>query len=172
MPEYVFDTTALSNFAAVNRAELLEMLYRGYAFTTVEIGDELRRGIEAGYPYLTAALQQIETLSPAGWIQLLTPSSPAEHRLRSELDQVLDPGEASCLALAASRGLTLVSDDLAARRVAGDRGVLVTGTLGILVALVRNGTLPLNEANGILSAMIERRYRSPAARLDALIDPL
>jgi hypothetical protein len=32
MPDYVFDTTVLSNFAAVGRLELLEERYRGTAW--------------------------------------------------------------------------------------------------------------------------------------------
>ena len=45
----------------------------------------------------------------------------------------------------------------------------LTGTVGILLALVRDGSLPLTEANAILAEMIERRYRSPVDRLDELI---
>jgi len=103
MPDYIFDTTALSNFAATNRLDMLDMLdtrYRGVAFTTVEVADELRRGVKAGYSYLESVLQQIETVNSKGWLRLLAPKSDAEHRLRSQFDQFLDPGEASCLALA------------------------------------------------------------------------
>jgi predicted nucleic acid-binding protein len=169
MPEYVFDTTVLSNFAAVHRLDLLEGRYRGVVFTTLEVSNELRKGIKAGYSYLKSALQQIETISPGGWIRLLSPDSAVEHRLQSEIDQFLDAGEASCLALAVSRGFTLVTDDLAARRLAQARDVPLTGTLGILIALVRDGALPLNEANAILTTMIQRHYRSPVDRLDELV---
>ena len=68
-------------------------------------------------------------------------------RLQSELDQFLDPGEASCLALAISRRMTLVTDDLAARRLAEKREVSLSGTLGILIALVRHNAFSLKEAN-------------------------
>ena len=85
------------------------------------------------------------------------------------LDRALDPGEASCLTLAASRGLILATDDLAARRLAGSEGVSLTGTLGVLVALVRDDALSLWEANTMLEAMIQRRYRSPVDKLDDLI---
>jgi len=39
----------------------------------------------------------------------------------------------------------------------------------ILLALVRDGSLPLTEANALLAEMIGRRYRSPVGRLDELI---
>lgn len=108
-------------------------------------------------------------MAPGGWLRVLVPDSAAEQRLRAEFDLVLGPGEASSLALASSRGLALVSDDLAARRLAEEREVPLTGTLGILITLVRDGTLTLAEANDLLATMIERRYRSPVERLDELI---
>jgi hypothetical protein len=65
MPEYIFDTTVLSNFASAHRLDLLEGRYRGVVFTTLEVSNELRRGIKAGYSDLKSALQQIETIIPA-----------------------------------------------------------------------------------------------------------
>jgi predicted nucleic acid-binding protein len=99
----------------------------------------------------------------------MAPNTAAEHLLRSQFDQFLDPGEASCLALAMSRQMTFVTDDLAARRLAEKRKVLLSGTLGILIALVRQDAFSLKEANAMLAAMIQRRYRSPVDRLDEFI---
>lgn len=169
MPDYIFDTTALSNLAVVGRLDLLEKRYHMVGLTTIEVSDELRRGLQAGYEHLENVLQQIQSISPGGWLRIVAPESPAEHQLRGEFDLLLDPGEASCLALAISRGLILVTDDLAARQLAQERGVPLTGTVGILLALVRDGVLSLAEANGVLAEMIERRYRSPVDRLDELI---
>jgi predicted nucleic acid-binding protein len=169
MPDTIFDTTVLSNLAAVDRLDLLEKRYRQIAVTTVEVSDELRRGLQAGYGYLENVLQRIQSISPGGWLRIVAPESAAEHQLRGEFDLLLDPGEASCLVLAISRGLIFVTDDLAARQLAREREVPLTGTLGILLAQVRDGMLSLAEANAILARMIERRYRSPVARLDELI---
>jgi predicted nucleic acid-binding protein len=47
--------------------------------------------------------------------------------------------------------------------------VPLTGTVGILIALVRRQRLLLDEANQILAVMIQRRYRAPVDRLDDLI---
>ncbi len=169
MPDYIFDTTVLSNFAAAGRLGLLEARYRDVAFTTVEVVDELRRGVKAGYVYLESVLQQIESINPGGWLRVLVPGSTAEYHWRTEFDQVLGPGEASCLALAISRSLTLATDDLAARRQAEEREVPLTGTCGILIALVRNDALSLAEANAMLLEMIQRGYRSPVGNLDELV---
>jgi len=169
MPEYLFDTTVLSNLAAVGRLDLLERRYGNTGLTTVEVSDELRKGFQAGYSYLEDVLQQIQSISPSGWLRIVAPASETEHQLRGEFDLLLDPGEASCLALAISRGLVLVTDDLAARQLAQARDVPLTGTVGILLALVREGELSLTQANVILAEMIERRYRSPVDRLDELV---
>ena len=169
MPDHIFDTTVLSNLAAVGHLELLEKRYSQVALTTAEVSDELRRGLQAGYEYLENALRQIQSVNPDGWLRIVTPESAAEHQLRGEFDLQLGPGEASCLALAISRGLILVTDDLAARQLAQARDVPLTGTVGILVALVRDNVLSLAQGNAILAEMIERRYRSPVSRLDELI---
>jgi predicted nucleic acid-binding protein len=71
--------------------------------------------------------------------------------------------------LAISRGLILVTDDLAARKLAQERDVPLAGTVGILLVLVRDGLLPLPEANAMLAEVIERRFRSPVDRLDELL---
>ena len=73
------------------------------------------------------------------------------------------------MALAISRSLTFVTDDLAARRLAEERKMPITGTLGILITLVRNDHISLKEANGMLKEMIDRDYRAPIDRLDDLI---
>ena len=169
MPDYVFDTTVLSNFAAAGRIDLLEQRYLGIAYTTVEVCDELRKGVKAGYAYLESVQQGMERANQGVWIGILVPEPTDEHRLRVEFDDHLDAGEASCLALAVSRGLTLVTDDLAACRLAKERNVPVTGTLGILIRLVRSSALSLSEANAILADMIQRRYRSPVDRLDEFV---
>lgn len=171
MPDtaYVFDTTVLSNFALVGQAVLLEKLYRGRAFTTLMVVDEIRRGIEAGYVHLRDSLEQLVAISPRGWLQLLPLDRADEQRLYTELSGQLGPGEASCLALAIARGFNLVTDDLAARHLAAKRNVLLTGTLGILLRLVREEHLSLDVANHFLAEMIQQRYYSPVHRLDDLV---
>lgn len=59
MPDYIFDTTVLSNFAASEKPNLLAIRYAGNSFTTTEVADELRRGVSAGYTHLEPALNWI-----------------------------------------------------------------------------------------------------------------
>ncbi|MDZ7760813.1 MAG: hypothetical protein U5L00_11220 [Desulfovermiculus sp.] len=42
MPDYIFDTTALSRFASIGKFELIEKRYKNCGYTTVEVIDELR----------------------------------------------------------------------------------------------------------------------------------
>jgi predicted nucleic acid-binding protein len=49
MPDFIFDNTVLSNFAAVGKADLLAKLFEKNAFTTIEVMDERKRGIKRGY---------------------------------------------------------------------------------------------------------------------------
>ena len=71
--------------------------------------------------------------------------------------------------MAITRGLILATDDLAARRKAGEHRVRLTGTIGILIRLVREGHLSLGAANSILAHMIALHYRAPVENLDDLI---
>lgn len=97
------------------------------------------------------------------------PSSADEHLLRSQFDPFLDPGEASCLALATYREMIFATDDLAARRLSLERNASITGTLGVLIEMVQNEILSLKEANEILLVMIKEDYRSPVKRLDEFL---
>ncbi|MHB0878409.1 MAG: hypothetical protein ACYC5O_20425 [Anaerolineae bacterium] len=168
-PKLIFDTTVLSTFASTDRLVLLRARYAECGYTTVEVVTELSQGVRAGYSYLEQAVAQVRPLSPNGWLTVLCPVSAEEFVIRSELDVALGPGEASCLSLAKTRSLTIATDDLATRRAAGRLGVTVTGTLGILIASARDGSLTLAGANGTLAAMIRLRYRSPFDKLDDLI---
>lgn len=169
MPDYIFDTTALSNFDLVGKFKLLEKRYRSCGFTSIEVIDELRRGVRAGYTFLESVLSGIKALSTNGWIQIIGHNTSDEYQLRYQFDQSLDSGEASCLSLAISRKLILVTDDLAARRLAYTMNINLTGTLGILIALVRSETLSLTGANSILESMIKGKFRSPVNKLDEYI---
>jgi predicted nucleic acid-binding protein len=168
-PVLIFDTTVLSNFATAGQLALLKRLYSGDACTTLMVMEEILRGLDAGYEYLQSVREALSPLSDAGWLPMLTDQTPQEQALHSELPLALGPGEASCLVMAITRGLILATDDLAVRRAASERGVRLTGTLGILIRLVREGYLALPDANTILARMISLRYRSPVERLDELI---
>ena len=81
---------------------------------------------------------------------------------------LLGKGESSCLSIAISRELKVLTDDKDARKLAQRRGVPVSGTIGVLVEAVREGLLSIEKGNAMLSDMIEKGYFSPFETLDEL----
>ncbi len=167
--KYVFDTSVLSNFAACGQEDLLGRLYKGHAVTTLMVVDEILQGISAGYEYLRKIEAILAPFSVDGWLTVLSLENSDEQKLFIELFSSVDSGEASCLAVAIQQGYILATDDLAARRIARDRGVKLTGTLGILLRMVRENILSLEDANMLLKQMIVMRFRSPVEKLDDLV---
>ncbi len=55
---------------------------------------------------------------------------------------------------------------MAARRLAARRNVSLTGTLGLLIEMVKQDVMTLEKANAVLLLMIEKGYRSPCERLE------
>ena len=151
---YVLDTTVLSNFAHVRRPLLIRTALGESVLTTPVVMAELAQGVKAGYV-------------PAcdwDWLDILKP----DERIRSladELRRVVDGGEAESLAAALVQGCVFLSDDFAARELAKHHGVKVSGTLGILIRLVKSDRLSLDEADKLLQTMIAHGYRSPVSTL-------
>jgi predicted nucleic acid-binding protein len=80
-------------------------------------------------------------LAAAGtWLRI---EEPTDQQAVAVLTAAVDAGEAEAIALAAERRLTLLIDDLAGRREARRRGVSVTGSAGVLVAVKRAGLIDL-----------------------------
>jgi predicted nucleic acid-binding protein len=170
MPTLI-DATVVSNFAAVERLDLLRR-----ALSTAEMAaavySEILQGIEDGYEFLRAVDAHVSPGQPHGWLRLTDLEGEDERERYARLLTVVQPGEAASLAMSAHRGWTFATDDRAARLIATQEGVAVTGTLGILLQLVDRGFVSLDEANRLLGLMIARaRYRSPATDLRELLEP-
>jgi predicted nucleic acid-binding protein len=162
---YIFDTVSLSNFALVGRLDLLVSRYGKRAVITPEVYGEITDGVVAGY----VALQAVEDAVSAQRITQGAPLSTASERhTYRDLLHMLAPGEASCLAHAASRGGTVVTDDRTARQYCAEHKIPVTGTIGILRACSIDGALSAAEADDILDAMIAAGSYSPVPRVSDL----
>lgn len=150
----VLDTTALSNFAYVDRVDLLAGLPR--VCSVPEVRDELRDGVDA-YPYLQRALDRLGEVIP------LVVLAESALEAAAELESVLDPGEAQAFAVANDRGGTLVTDDGHARTLARRRGVSVTGSIGVMVRAVEAGQIAVEDADRWLKRWIdETAFRAPS----------
>lgn len=156
MTLHVIDTTTLSNFALIERPELIHAALKGEGATTSVVYAELKAGESLG----------AIPVSDWGWLPIIRLTS-TETGLFRQLRLVLDDGEASCLAVAITRQAVLVTDDRQARRIAGAENILLSGTIGMLRILVRDGHLTRREANALLEEMITLGYRSPISNLPA-----
>jgi predicted nucleic acid-binding protein len=124
----LIDTTPLSNFAAVDRLDLVrEVLGRAYVAEAVH--QELQEGIALGYEFLDRIRPHVSTTEEEGWLQVVGFQDDAERELYRSLPSRLHDGERMSLALARCRGWLFFTDDLAARRAATRLGVEVSGTL-------------------------------------------
>ena len=155
----VADNTVLSNFALIRREAILAKLFKNTLFTTEEVIDELKRGEQ----------RNVLPKRDWQWIRVLKVESSQEEFLFRLLAESLGKGESSCLSIAISRDLKVLTDDRDARKLAQRRGVPVSGTIGVLVEAVREGLLSIEEGNTMLSEMIEKGYFSPFEVLDELI---
>ena len=103
------------------------------------------------------------------WIKILKMNSPQETGLFRLFSASFGKGESSCISVAVSRNLKILTDDLDARKLAQRREIPVSGTIGVLVEAVRIGILSLDEGNAMLSKMTAEGYFSPFESLDELL---
>jgi predicted nucleic acid-binding protein len=154
----VVDTTLLSNFAHANRPDLLQTALGKTAVTTATVLSELRQGEAAG----------LVPWQEWSWLPQ-TDLTPAEMALAAGYRNVVDAGEADCLAVAVTRNGRFLSDDMAARRLAQAEGIAVSGTLGVLLHLIEQEHLTLAAADVLLAQMRQAGYRAPVSTLRRLL---
>lgn len=154
----VLDSTVLSNFASSESVSWLVSAFSELQ-TVPAVEEELRRGVEAGHRFLRPALAAIETDE----ISVFGPVSEAARRSRfTQVFRGLDRGEAEALVAAVLQAGTLVTDDGAARRLADDRDVPKTGSIGLLVNGIVRDELAVETADEWLEVWREQRgYYAP-----------
>lgn len=120
MPRAVIsDSSCFITLVNIGRVELLQWLYE-IVLTTPEVAAEVGGDMPS-------------------WVEV---RGAQDHDMVQRLNQHLDPGEASAIALALELpGCMLILDDLDARKEAGRRGLDITGTIGVLVAAKIQGHL-------------------------------
>ena len=162
---YYFNTVTLSNFALSGRLDLLIARYGRRVMITPQVLDEIAEGVVAGY----SELREVEAAVAGGEFTGADGFSAEERGIFRERLRALSPGEASCIALAQTRGGVVATDDRTARNCCFDNGVPFTGTIGILKTCVLDGVLSLQEADDILQAMTRAGYHSPVRRISAVV---
>jgi predicted nucleic acid-binding protein len=161
----LIDANVLSNLAAVDRFDLLDLL-QDPIYLSSTVYDETQRGVEEGYTFLA----KIDQALADARLSVTTLEGEQEWRLYQTIPTKLHRGEAMSLTIARCREWHLLTDDRAARMVARRLGVAHSGTLALLIRAVRQGHLTLDEGNDLLVEMIARaRYRSPVSDLRDLL---
>jgi predicted nucleic acid-binding protein len=161
MPDLIFDNCVLSNFALTESMAILISLYERRAYVSDLVLLENLRGIQKGHDLLSAIPKGIEE----GWMRRVSIRGEKERRTFESLSTSLGAGGASSIAIARERGFSFACDDKLARREATLSGVLVTGTIGILVKAVEARKLNLDEANRILERMLAIGFYGPVQRI-------
>lgn len=162
MPEIIFDNCVLSNFALSDSLNIIKRLHANHSFITDFVMAENFKGIFKGYKELA----KIKNAIKEGWLKEITLKTMEEKAIFERLSVSLGFGEASSIAAAKVRGLVFACDDKAARKEAALLGVRLTGTVGILIKVIRKRIIDRNKANEILHRMIAYGFYSPVSSID------
>lgn len=155
--DHIFDSTVLSAFCLVERLDLLAEQFGGRAHWTIEVYDEVARGIAdtprlskiltaawLGEPVRSFAVADIER------IRLALGGKPRDRR---------HLGEAATIAAARTGGYVVAVDDYDATRYATAQGLSTTTTIALLRDSVRAGRLTPIEAKALCDSMIDTHDR-------------
>jgi uncharacterized protein len=148
----VVDNTVLSNFAHIERPELLQQAFADLA-TTPAVMTELAAG------------EQLGRLPTVDWVWLAVVTLTADEQTRADtLHETLGLGEAECIAVAKERSGLVLTDDRDARKVARSLDVPISGTLGTLMNLVRQDILTIAQADALLDSMKQHGITARSTR--------
>ena len=137
----IADTSCFIILTKIGELELLQRVY-GQIVTTPDIATEYG-----------------ETLPE--WVELLSVKDKYSQQL---LEMQIDKGESSAIALALETpNSTIILDDYKARKIAQQLGLIITGTIGVIIKAKLNGIIPsikpiiekIKQTNFHLSAEIE-----------------
>lgn len=136
MPVVVSDASPLICLSAIGRFDLLRQLY-GEIVVPTAVWQEITRA-----PAFASSAKSHQTATDAqaaGWLQAATASN---RPLVTQLEIVLDPGEAEAIALAVERKPSLLLiDERDGRQMARALDIPLTGTLGVLLRAKNLGHL-------------------------------
>jgi predicted nucleic acid-binding protein len=159
----VLDATVLINFGGVEAIELLGQSVDTKLVAVDAVIDEVRD---------PPASNQLGHALDAGWILRHSPLTDEELERLADLRRSaprLGRGELESLAVCLVSGWDFASDDRDARKLVSvvDDGwrITVTGTIGLLVRLVRRGVVDFVVAESLFRGMVAGGFRAPVARL-------
>lgn len=102
------------------------------------------------------------------WVGIKSPTNDALTHL---LEETIDPGEASSIALAVEiKDCYLILDDLRARNVARSIGLQFTGTLGFIASVRRRGIIPA--ARPLFERILATDFRISKELVNSILEEL
>ena len=153
----IFDATPLSAFCLVGRLDLLEALFADRAQWTIEVYDEIVRGV-ADTPALSDVLSASWLTEPIRSLAVVE-IERTRFALGGKSRDRRHLGEAASIVVAKTHGYVVAVDDRDATRLAQARGLGTTTTPAILRECVHAGILSASEAHDLRYAMIDGHDR-------------
>ncbi|QEM04335.1 DUF3368 domain-containing protein [Mucilaginibacter rubeus] len=140
--------TDTSCFIILDKIKALHLLHDLFSkvITTPEIANEYGRVLPDW-----VIVQQVQNLD-----------------LQNQIKEIVDPGEASAIALAAEiKSDYLLTDDRAARKLAEQRGIMVKGSAGVLLYAKQQKAIPL--IRPYLDCIQQTNFRISQSLIDKLL---
>jgi predicted nucleic acid-binding protein len=152
----VADASPLHYLILVDAVDVLRRLFQKI-YVPIEVCDELT--CPAAPTDVRTWMQRVPN-----WIDILpTPGAQSDDPALATLDS----GERAAIVLAASLKSLLLIDDRAGASAAQQRGLIVTGTLGVLDLASRAGLLDLRST---FTRLQRTNFRYPPSLLEKLLD--
>lgn len=157
---YVFDTGPLRHFALEGWLGVLRFVTEDGRVVIPESVEEEIQAQAGSAP----ALGQILACS---WIQVDRRSDRAFSHAFADFERRLvdsqgrNRGECGVLALGSLSPCTLIIDDRVPRRIAKDRGMKLSGTLGLLCRAIREKRLTVDMVEHLADDLLAGAYRLP-----------
>src|SRR2546422_521815 len=143
----IFDSTPLSAFCLIGRLDLLGTLFGGRAQWTIEVYDEISRGVP-DMPALSDVLTADWLPDPIRSLAVVE-IERARFALGGKSRDRRHLGEAASIVVAEANGYIVAVDDRDATRLAQARGLGTTTTPAILRECVQTGLLSASEAQDL-----------------------
>lgn len=169
MSEHVIDACCLINVWAAGRPEAILTAYDGVFYVPPEVRKEslsIRRADPDDDALLVPVPIDLSDALQRGLVRECQFESDAETAAYIQFAASIDDGEASCLAIAQTRGWTVATDDRKAIRLAGQFGIRVVTTPEIMKRWAERTKAPEAEVAQSLSNI--ERFASFRPRRNAI----
>ncbi len=185
---FILDTRPVLNFLAVDRLDLISTALQAPVYVSPSVVEEVRDVVNGFWGDVERrSRREPELVEPweiglaedwRKWKTRLVPPpvrrlrevdlSVAELRLASQIRNKrrdLDPGECEVLAVAKARGWGVIIDEMPGHCWAEEESIPNDGTLGVLVAALRLGSLEIEEGERLWSRVKVVWPKSPPLSL-------